>query len=252
MRNEMLKRVLLSLTGSLLLGGLVLSCAYAGSIPPFTIRQKQIFVGAAQSVPPVVGAAVSEWTPHPTVAITFDDGPDPSTTPLLLDILQRKEVPATFFVIGRNGDKHPDILRRMLAEGHVLGNHTQNHPNMTKLSSARLRREIEQVNALIESVGGRPDLLRPPYGSSNRTVRRCIEEYGMRMVGWTVDPEDWKVRNSQRIVQRAMEQVRGGGIILLHDIYPTTVAAVDTLIDELRGCGYEIVPLEELKGHAGA
>ncbi len=182
------------------------------------------------------------------LAMTFDDGPDKNLTPKLLDLLKSKGVKATFFIVGENAANNPDIVRRIAAEGHEVGNHTWTHPQLTKLAPADLRSEIEKSSAAIKELTGKPPLiLRPPYGATNTRLNNWINnEYGMKVILWSVDPLDWKYRNSARVSKELLSGAHPGGILLAHDIHATTVAAMPAVLDGLLAQGYEFVTVSEL------
>ena len=181
-------------------------------------------------------------------ALTFDDGPVAQTTDLL-DILAEKDVKATFFTVGSNVANHPEILRRMVAEGHVVGNHTMDHPQLTRLSAGAVLKEVTRTNDLIEqATGQRPTLLRPPYGATNNTVRQVAVDLGMSQILWNVDPEDWKDRNSETVKKRVLANTKNGSIVLSHDIHQTTRDAYADIIDGLRAKGFTLVTVPQLLG----
>lgn len=201
--------------------------------------------------PPAQRSASSYTAIHtdgPYIAITFDDGPNPETTNKLLKILADRGVKATFFVLGSRAEQSPEILRAMVAAGHEVGNHSWNHPQLTKIPVAAADKQIEDTNTVIQNATGvKPRYLRPPYGSMNPTLARHIEEkYGLTFIYWAVDPLDWKVRDSNAVHDQIMKQVRPGAIILAHDIHPTTVAAMPRVIDELLEKGYKFKTVSEL------
>jgi len=182
------------------------------------------------------------------VALTFDDGPVQGTADLL-DVLAEKGVGATFFVVGSNAAAQPDLLARMVQEGHVVGNHTEDHPDLTKLGRAAVRDEIEQVNDTVQAATGvRPTLLRPPYGAVNDTVDEVSADLGMAQVLWNVDPEDWKDRDSATVEKRVISSTGVGDIVLSHDIHETTREAYASIIDQLQAEGYVLVTVPELLG----
>ena len=184
------------------------------------------------------------------VALTFDDGPVSGTADLL-DVLAEKGARATFFVVGGNAAAQPDLLARMVAEGHVVGNHTQDHPDLSKLDPDSIRSEIEAVNDLVEGATGvRPTLLRPPYGATNDTVAEVATSLGMAQILWNVDPEDWKDRDSAIVQQRVLDATGAGDIVLSHDIHETTRDAYPAIIDQLQAEGYVLVTVPELLGTA--
>jgi peptidoglycan/xylan/chitin deacetylase (PgdA/CDA1 family) len=184
----------------------------------------------------------------PYIAMTFDDGPHPILTPRLLDMLKARGIRATFFLIGQNAAEYPDIVRRIAAEGHEIGNHTWNHPQLTRLSSAALREEINRTSSTISEIIGKPLLvMRPPYGATNAYINHWMNrEFGMKVILWSVDPLDWKYRNSARVKRQILAGAQPGAIILSHDIHATTVAAMPDVFDSLLAEGYRFVTVSEL------
>ena len=176
------------------------------------------------------------------VALTFDDGPSAVTTGRLLDILAEKGVRATFFVLGSRAEQNPEILRRQVTE-HEVGSHTVGHIDMTKMSVEAVRADTETMRGVIAAAGGELRLVRPPYGSIGAAAR---EGTGTPLVLWTVDPEDWRVRDAATVRQRVVEATYDGAIVLMHDIYESTVEAVGGIIDDLRAQGYEFLTVSEL------
>ncbi|MCD0070810.1 polysaccharide deacetylase family protein, partial [Streptococcus agalactiae] len=180
----------------------------------------------------------------PRVALTFDDGPNEKTTPKALEILKRYNAKATFFVMGQSAVGHTDILQRMHAEGHEIGNHTWDHPNLTKLPAEKIKEEIHKTNDLImKATGQKPVYLRPPYGATNATVKTVT---GLKEMLWSVDTEDWKNHNTQAMMTNIKKQLRPGGVILMHDIHQTTIDALPTIMDYLTTQGYYFVTVGEL------
>ena len=175
------------------------------------------------------------------VALTFDDGPGPYTE-TLLETLRDKNVPATFYVLGQQVAEYPETLKRIVADGHTVGNHTYHHPDLTTLEDDEAFLEISRTQDLIYELTGRyPLTYRPPFGA-----RREIPDYPLDQVLWNRDPLDWEVRNSEVVAKRAIENLEPGSIILLHDIYPETVAAVPAIIDTLQARGFVFVTVEDL------
>lgn len=178
------------------------------------------------------------------VALTFDDGPRDTTTPLLLDYLKEWEVPATFFVLGSEMLKYPEVVEREIADGHEVESHTMWHQNLAELSGDDLYNDLNSARqAFIEVVGHEPKFIRPPYGSYDLGVQ---ENAGAPLITWSVDSLDWKYMNTESILHYAQLYLSDGGIILMHDIHPTTIEAVPYLIDVLRGQNYEFVTVSEL------
>ena len=184
----------------------------------------------------------------PYIALTFDDGPHPSHTPRLLNILKSHNVKETFYVTGQNAARYPGIIQRIVAEGHELGNHTWGHPNLTKLSDASVRSELDRCNqAIVNAVGIKPRTFRPPYGALSSRQRVWInQQYGYPIVFWSVDPRDWKDRNASIVSSRLLSQTRNGSILLLHDIHSSSVSAVPQTINGLISKGYQFVTVSQL------
>ncbi|MCE1173891.1 MAG: polysaccharide deacetylase family protein [Propionibacteriales bacterium] len=182
------------------------------------------------------------------VALTFDDGPVAGTA-TLLDVLKSKGVHATFFVVGKNAAVNRSLIRRMVNEGHVVGNHTWSHKQLTRLTDSGIRAEITKASdAIVKGGAPTPTLLRPPYGATNATVSKVAASLGMAQIMWNVDPLDWKDRNSAKVTQRVLAATRPGSIVLSHDIHPTTRAAYAAIIDGLRAKGYTLVTVPQLLG----
>lgn len=190
-------------------------------------------------------------------ALTFDDGPDPKFTPQILDILQREHAPASFFVIGSQAAQHPELIRRAVAEGQEIGNHSFTHPDVATIGQLRLRTELESTTRVLETITGtRPLLYRPPSLADiePRTVAGASAfaragELGYLVVDADIDPRDWEQLDATRLIDDTMSQASDGGVILLHDgggNRSTTVRALPEIIARLRARGIEIVPLAEL------
>lgn len=181
---------------------------------------------------------------HPEVALTFDDGPSPKYTPLLLDGLKERNVRATFFLLGQNVKENQELVQRMQAEGHLLGNHTYNHVQLNKIPETTARQEILKTNnEIYEATGKYPEYMRPPYGAWKKNMELCVE---MLPVFWDIDTLDWKSQNVDAILKAAGEEPEDGSIILMHDEYQTSVEAALLLIDRLKEKGYEFVTVDEL------
>ena len=181
---------------------------------------------------------------HPEVALTFDDGPSPKYTPLLLDGLKERNVRATFFLLGKNVKENQELVHRMQAEGHLLGNHTYNHVQLNKIPETTARQEILKTNnEIYEATGKYPEYMRPPYGAWKKNMELCVE---MLPVFWDIDTLDWKSQNVDAILKAAGEEPEDGSIILMHDEYQTSVEAALLLIDRLKEKGYEFVTVDEL------
>src|SRR5258708_13114356 len=161
----------------------------------------------------------------PYIAMTFDDGPSPETTPRLLDILKQRNIKATFFMIGQNAERNPEIVKRILADGHEIGNHSWTHPQLAKLPDDRVTEEITKTqNAIKNASGYTPKLLRPPYGSITARQKEWIEnQFGLSVILWSVDPFDWKRPGASVIQQRILAGASPRAIILSHELTKPTV-----------------------------
>lgn len=180
----------------------------------------------------------------PKIALTFDDGPNPGSTPLLLDGLSERGIKVTFFVIGQNVEKYPDIVKREAEEGHIVGNHTYHHIEITKVSSDEARTEIMDTSNLVEEITGRPtEYMRPPFGAWQKELELNMD---VMPVLWTVDPLDWTTENEDEIVNKVVTQAKENDIILLHDCYKSSVRAALRIIDILQKEGFEFVTVDEL------
>lgn len=178
------------------------------------------------------------------IALTFDDGPHPKYTPKLLDGLAERNVKATFFVIGESAANYPEILKRMSDEGHLIGNHTYSHVQLSCISKEKAISEINNTNNVIkEATGSFPTYIRPPYGSLPGSLK---SETDLLPVLWNVDPRDWSVLNTNSVVNHVTKRVKDGSIILLHDIFDTSVDAALLIIDKLSQEGFEFVTIDEL------
>ena len=177
-------------------------------------------------------------------ALTFDDGPHSLYTPQLLDGLKKRGVKASFFLIGQNIDGNEDIIRRMKEEGHLIGNHSQSHMQLTKENAELACRQINSTNQKIyEITGEMPSYIRPPYGSWNEELECMVP---MTVTLWDVDPLDWKTQDKGKIVSHVKKHVEDGSIILLHDVYGTSVDAALEIVDTLSREGYNFVTVDEL------
>lgn len=184
------------------------------------------------------------------VALTFDDGPHPSLTNKILDILDAYSLKATFFVIGKNAAEHPEILKRMILSGHEIGNHTYSHPHLSTLSYKELLEEITLGKDLITSITHKPiRLFRPPEGVCSAAVGKAANKNGECVVLWTIDTRDWCSPPTEDIVNSVMKNLSPGAIILFHDyVYENsnTPEALEILIPKILQEGYEIVSVSEL------
>lgn len=189
-------------------------------------------------------------TQQPYVSLTFDDGPHPRHTPVLLDILAHYRVKATFYVIGQMVRRYPEIARRIVAEGHEIANHTWTHPTLSRLGTRSVLREIDRTQQIVwDTVGAVPVTLRPPYGAITRRQSRMLQaERNLPTVVWSVDPEDWRRPGSSVVAARMVRGARPGAIILAHDIHGPTVRAVPAAIEGISARGLRFATMSELLG----
>ncbi|MDA7887766.1 polysaccharide deacetylase family protein [Akkermansiaceae bacterium] len=192
---------------------------------------------------------------QPYVAMTFDDGPHPQNTPRLLDMLRSRNIKATFYVIGGNVDRHPHIVRRIVSEGHEIGNHTYTHRKLTSLGASDVREEMSKTQAaIVRAAGVKPRTMRPPYGALRTDQGNTIfSEFGYPTIMWSVDPQDWKRPGPSVVASRILSNSRNGSIILAHDLHKPTVDAMPQTFDGLLGRGFKFITVSQmlaLKGQA--
>ena len=192
------------------------------------------------------------------IALTFDDGPDPVTTPAILDVLRDYHVKGTFFVIGARAEQHPELIDRIVSEGHTLGNHTYYHRDLTKLTPELVSRELQDTQAVIDEVLGEHSqitLFRPPCGAPYITqmeglpvFQEAMREQRLYPVMWTIDSRDWALENQpESIVDNlAQSTPEGGGVVLLHDTQPQTVEALPKVIERYSTAGLEFTGVRDL------
>ncbi|GIN10714.1 hypothetical protein J26TS2_05810 [Shouchella clausii] len=184
------------------------------------------------------------------LALTFDDGPDPVYTERLLDLLKEEDIKATFFVLGYKAKQHPSLLKRMVAEGHSIGNHSFTHQELTKLEQSEVLDEVEQTQAVIEEATGvTTDLVRAPYGSVNDMVVKTLTTNSYHLIGWSIDSLDWQYQLPFSIAMNVVEDAHSGGIILHHDGTATSYQLFEDLpaeIEWLKEKGYTFVTVPEL------
>lgn len=185
------------------------------------------------------------------IALTFDDGPWPTYTEAVLKVLASENVKATFFLIGRQVHRYPELTRRIRDEGHTLGNHTQGHAYSYRSSPSVIRAQIVEAQAAIHQVAGvRPEWIRPPGGSLTPAFTQQSSRAGLKIAMWTIDPKDWKRPPAGELVRRVVGSARPGAVVLMHDgggDRAMTVAALGPIIRELKKQGYTFVTLDELK-----
>lgn len=182
------------------------------------------------------------------IALTFDDGPHPQNTPRLLDMLRARNVKATFYVIGRSVDIYPQVVRRTVAEGHEIGNHSYTHRLLSKLGDEELRQEMARCrDAVGRAAGVQPRTMRPPYGGLLQRQRELVHsEYGYPTILWSCDPLDWKRPGASVVASRILGGTSAGGIVLAHDLHAQTVDAMPATLDGLLRRGFKFVTVSQL------
>lgn len=179
----------------------------------------------------------------PMIAITYDDGPS-QYTPEIVDVLKENNSVATFFVLGQSVYKNEDILNRMIDEGNQIGNHTYNHKRLTTISDEELYKQVQGTDDLIRiATGYTPSVMRPPYGTTTDDLNKKIQR---PVIKWSIDTRDWENQNVEMIKNSILANVKDGDIILMHDMYNSTVEASKIVIPELINRGYQLVTIDEL------
>ena len=185
------------------------------------------------------------------IALTFDDGPHPSQTQRILDILDRYGVKATFFMIGVNVENYPEAAKEVVQRGHEIGNHTYSHSHLNHMGVGSLSAELEKCEDALEKICEyRPRLFRPPEGYLSDGVFECAEQGEYSLILWSIDTRDWEIKNTQRIVETVLSNVKAGDIVLMHDYVAKskTPEALEILLPKLLALGYEPVTVGELLG----
>ncbi len=184
----------------------------------------------------------------PYIAMTFDDGPSKENTPRLLEMLKKRGIKATFFLLGECVAQNPEIAKRIVAEGHEIANHSWSHPSLSKLGEEGITSQLQRTHDLIEQTTGvSMTLMRPPYGALTTNQRAWVnKKWGYKIILWDVDPLDWKVRNAAHVESEIVKQTVAGSIVLSHDIHKTTVDAMPETLDALAAKGFKFVTVTEL------
>ncbi|WP_152394819.1 polysaccharide deacetylase family protein [Paenibacillus guangzhouensis] len=187
------------------------------------------------------------------IALTFDDVPDDYFTPLILDTLKQLHVKATFFVVGNRAESHPDIVRRMINEGHIIGNHSYSHANLPKIVDSAFRDEVLRTEDIIKKITGKTMLfIRPPYGNVSEDQIKWIASKHMKIINWNVDSLDWKGLSADQVKANIMSNISSGAIVLQHgaggvgEDLTGTIEALPSMVAELRAQNIELVTIPEL------
>jgi len=213
--------------------------------PPFT-PPPPVPPPQAPRPPDAVPGGQPDCTKLKCVALTMDDGPVPGTAKVL-DLLKRKHVRVTFFVVGEMAKLRPGLVRRMVREGHVVGNHSWSHPEFFGEPAKALRSQLTRTNKVLHRATGHdPVLMRPPFGEVTAQVRKLCRKLGEAIILWNVDPVDWKDRKAATVARRVIHRAKRGSIILTHDSLKTTREAYSRIIDGLRAKGFTLVTVPQL------
>lgn len=200
------------------------------------------------SGPAVVITSGSKTTKQ--VALTFDDGPNNQYTPQILDILKEQNVKATFFVLGNMVESNPEVAKRIVNEGHVIANHSWNHPHLPQIAKTEIDKELNRTHDIVKSVTGKQmKLMRPPYGEVNEDVLSVLGNKGLSVINWDVDTGDWTGKKPEEITNTVKSNIQSGSIILMHDAggdRSATVQALPSIISELKSQGYTLVTVDQL------
>ncbi len=230
------------LTFDLVAGVLLVSLCVSGRT--LGLREKQLTAVQVRSGDVVYTAEVDRMQGCKKIALTFDDGPHPYYTEQLLDGLRERNAKVTFFVTGEHAGLHPDIIKRIHEEGHLIGNHTYSHIQLNSQNREEFKNQLIQTNAVLEEIiGEEVEYVRPPYGTWDKALER---ELNMFPVLWTIDPRDWCSDNVACITRSIVDKAEENDIILMHDYYESTVTAALAVVDELQEEGYVFVTVEEI------
>lgn len=182
------------------------------------------------------------------IALTFDDGPHATNTPRLLEMLKQRGIKGTFYCVGQCVAEYPEIAKRIVDEGHEIASHSWSHPQLSSMSEASVRDQLERTHqAIKQATGVEPKTFRPPYGAFTLRQRKWANAvYGYKTILWDVDTLDWKHRNPARTEAIALAETKSGSIILTHDIHKSTIDAMPTLMDHLLAKGFKFVTVSEL------
>ena len=184
----------------------------------------------------------------PMVALTFDDGPYDRVTNRIVKVLAKNDSRATFFVVGNRVERYADTMKNAFQKGNQIATHTFDHGDLSKMKKKQIRRELKRSFRVMKKINGEnPTMLRPPYGNVNDKMRQTIQ---IPMIYWSVDTEDWASRNRDKVLSRC-KSIKDGDIVLMHDLYPSTAAAVEKLVPKLRKKGFQLVTVEELFYYKG-
>lgn len=226
---------------------MICACLTLTAIARPLLSQRAIPAIASAS-PPVASIDPAPSDPVPAdirrTALTFDDGPHPVYTEQMLEVLEEAQVPATFFLLGQNIEGHEELVKEIAEKGHLIGNHTFHHVQITGLPKEKACEEIEETSQLIEELTGKgTEYVRPPFGTWNEGLESSLD---LIPVMWTIDTLDWTTQNVDSIVEHVVKNVGENDIILMHDSYKSTVQATERIISLLKAEGFEFVTVDEV------
>lgn len=226
------------------------AAAPAAPVDPVKAEQEQI----AATNPGLLGKTLPvDCSKTKCMALAFDDGPNPATTPELLKILKENDAVATFFVVGARVQQHAEIVRQEALQGNAIGSHSWSHPVLPKLNDDELYFQFEMSkNIVLAATGQAPSMIRVPYGAVSPRVFAMAKRYNWPIIQWDIDPRDWANRNTETIIHNTLTHARPGGIVVIHDVHVTTVAAVPEIIKGLRAAGYTLVTVPQIVGNFAA
>lgn len=194
-----------------------------------------------------VKALCKGQTSDRVICLTFDDGPDPEYTPPVLDVLKRYQVPAAFFCIGDKARENPAILRRIVSEGHHVGNHSDGHAwTFPLLSYKEMRADVISGENTLKALAGPIRTFRPPFGVTNPTIRRLVDDLRYTVIGWSIRSFDTRGESEEKVFHRIVRQIKPGAVLLLHDRMPGCAALLARLLEHLKSINYQVVALDEM------
>lgn len=229
-----------------LLGGIGLLClgVFFGAVIVTRKTEQGAAVETVKPEEPIQEEEEETETEAKKIALTFDDGPHPVYTEEMLEVLEEAQVPATFFLLGQNIEGNEDVVKDIAENGHLIGNHTFHHVQITGLPKEQAYEEIDQTSRLIEKLTGKgTEYVRPPFGTWNEGLESNLD---LILVMWTIDTMDWTTKNVDTIVNHVVKNAGENDIILMHDSYKSTVQAVERIISLLKAEGFEFVTVDEV------
>lgn len=229
-----------------LLGGIGLLClgVFFGAVIVTRKTEQGAAVETVKPEEPIQEEEEETETEAKKIALTFDDGPHPVYTEEMLEVLEEAQVPATFFLLGQNIEGNEDVVKDIAENGHLIGNHTFHHVQITGLPKEQAYEEIDQTSRLIEKLTGKgTEYVRPPFGTWNEGLESNLD---LIPVMWTIDTLDWTTKNVDTIVNHVVKNAGENDIILMHDSYKSTVQAVERIISLLKAEGFEFVTVDEV------